>query len=43
MSAIPVARNVRGQRIINVSAMESHGVALRPLDIRGATLVREQP
>jgi len=43
VSAIPVARNVRGQRIINVSAMEAHGVALRPLDIRGATLVREQP
>lgn len=43
VSAIPVARNVRGQRIINVSAMEANGITLRPLDIRGATLVRERP
>jgi len=43
VSAIPVMRNVRGQRVINVSAMEANGVTLRPLDIRGATLVREKP
>jgi ABC-type uncharacterized transport system substrate-binding protein len=43
VNAIPVTRNVRGQRIINVSAMEASGIALRPLDIRGATLVRERP
>lgn len=43
VSAIPVTRNVRGQRIINVSAIEANGIALRPLDIRGATLVRERP
>lgn len=40
---LPVTRNVRGQRIINVTALESHHVALRPTVLRGATLVRQQP
>ena len=40
---IPVVQNSKGQRIINVTALESHGVALRPIVLRGATLVRQQP
>ncbi len=43
LGELPVARNVRGQRIINVTALEARGVALRPMDLRGVTLVREQP
>ncbi len=43
VSELAVARNVRGQRIINVTALEARGVALRPMDLRGVTLVREQP
>lgn len=43
VASLPVARNSRGQRVINVSAMEAHGVVLRPQVLRGATLVRQQP
>jgi len=43
VSELAVTRNVRGQRIINVTALEAKGVALRPMDLRGVTLVREQP
>jgi hypothetical protein len=43
VSELAVARNVRGQRIINVTALEAKGVALRPMDLRGVNLVREQP
>jgi ABC-type uncharacterized transport system substrate-binding protein len=43
VAAIPVTRNTRGQRVINVTALEAHGVALRPTILRGATLVRQQP
>lgn len=42
VAAIPVTRNTRGQRVINVTALEAHGVALRPTVLRGATLVRQQ-
>ncbi|MEO5373917.1 MAG: ABC transporter substrate-binding protein [Alphaproteobacteria bacterium] len=43
VASIPVVRNTRGQRVINVTAIESHGVALRPIVLRGATLIRQQP
>jgi ABC-type uncharacterized transport system substrate-binding protein len=40
---IPVTRNAQGQRVINVTAIESRGLLLRPLVLRGAVLVRQQP
>ncbi len=40
---LPVTQNSRGQRIINVSALERHGVVPKPTVLRGATLVRQQP
>lgn len=43
ISKMPVTRNTRGQRVINVNALEQHGVALRASVLRGATLVRQQP
>lgn len=42
VEAIPIVRNIRGQRIINVTAMEAAGIEIRPQVLRGATLVREQ-
>jgi len=41
VAAIPIVRNVRGQRIINVTAMEAAGIEIRPQVLRGAILVRE--
>jgi ABC-type uncharacterized transport system substrate-binding protein len=41
VSSIPITRNVRGQRVINVTAMEAAGIEIRPQVLRGATLVRE--
>jgi len=43
VAKIPVVRNNKGQRIINVTALESHGITPRPIVLRGATLVRQQP
>jgi len=43
VAKIPVAKNAKGQRVINVTALEAHGIALRPIVLRGATLVRQQP
>lgn len=43
VAKIPVVRNSKGQRVINVTAIEAHGVVLRPIVLRGATLVRQQP
>ncbi|MFM9968792.1 MAG: ABC transporter substrate-binding protein [Burkholderiales bacterium] len=43
MAKIPVTQNMRGERVINVSAIESNKIMLRPLVIRGATLIRQQP
>jgi ABC-type uncharacterized transport system substrate-binding protein len=42
VSSIAVTRNVRGQRVINVTAIEAAGVEIRPQVLRGATLVRER-
>jgi ABC-type uncharacterized transport system substrate-binding protein len=41
--SLPVTQNSRGQRIINVTALESHGVVPKPTVLRGATLVKQQP
>ncbi len=43
VTKIPVASNVQGQRVINVTAIEAHKVVLQPTILRGATLVRQQP
>lgn len=40
---LPILRNTRGQRIINVSAMEARGIPLRPAVLRGAALVKQEP
>lgn len=42
VASIPITRNVRGQRVINVTAMETAGIEIRPQVLRGATLVRER-
>ncbi len=43
VSSLSIVKNVRGQRVINVSAIEAHKVALRPQIVKGASLVRQQP
>jgi len=43
VAKIPVVKNSKGQRVINVTALESHGITLRPVVLRGAALVRQQP
>jgi ABC-type uncharacterized transport system substrate-binding protein len=43
VARIPVVSNVQGQRVINITAIEAHGVVLKPSILRGATLVRQQP
>lgn len=43
VAEIPVTRNSRGQRVINVTAIEAHEIPLRPTVLRGAALVRQQP
>ncbi|WP_028470954.1 ABC transporter substrate-binding protein [Neptunomonas japonica] len=40
---IPVVTNTKGQRVINVSALEKNKVPLKPLLLRGAALVSQQP
>ena len=42
VSDIPVTRNYRGRRIINVTTMELLGIRPRPIDLRGANLVRSE-
>ncbi|MGH1431564.1 MAG: ABC transporter substrate-binding protein [Neptuniibacter sp.] len=39
---IPVVKNTKGERIVNVTALDSHDVPLKPLALRGATLVRQK-
>lgn len=41
--SIPVTQNSRGQRVINITALERHGIVPKPTVLRGATLVRQQP
>jgi ABC-type uncharacterized transport system substrate-binding protein len=43
VAELPVTRNSRGQRVINVTAIEAHAIPLRPTVLRGAALVRQQP
>lgn len=40
---IPVTRNYRGQRMLNITAIDGHSIPLRPTVLRGATLVRQKP
>lgn len=39
---IPVVKNTKGERIVNVTALDSNDVPLKPLALRGATLVRQK-
>ena len=41
--SIPVTQNSRGQRVINITALERHGILPKPTVLRGAALVRQQP
>ena len=41
--SIPVIQNTRGQRVINITALERHGIVPKPTVLRGAALVRQQP
>jgi len=43
VSSLPVTQNSRGQRVINVTALERHGIIPQPMVLRGVTLVRQQP
>jgi ABC-type uncharacterized transport system substrate-binding protein len=43
VSGIPVTQNSRGQRVINITVLERHGIMPKPTVLRGATLVRQQP
>lgn len=43
VAKIPVAKNNRGQRVINATAIETRGIALRAAVVKGAALVKQQP
>ena len=43
VTSIPVTQNSRGQRVINVTALERRGIVPKPAVLRGAALVRQQP
>jgi ABC-type uncharacterized transport system substrate-binding protein len=43
MATIPLMKNVQGQRIINVTELERRGITPKPIVLKGATLIREQP
>ena len=43
VNSLPVTQNSRGQRVINVSALERMGIMPQPSVLRGAALVRQQP
>jgi len=43
VGSLPVTQNSRGQRVINVTALERHGIVPKPTVLRGAALVRQQP
>ena len=43
VSSLPATQNSRGQRVINVSALERMGIMPQPSVLRGAALVRQQP
>ncbi len=42
LEEIPVVQNTKGERIVNVTAFDKHKVPLKPLALRGATLVRQK-
>ncbi len=43
VAEMPIQSNTRGQRVINLTALESHGIVPRPIILKGATLVRQHP
>lgn len=43
VSSIAVTQNSRGQRVINVTALERQGIMPQPSVLRGAALVKQQP
>jgi len=43
VATIPIMQNVQGQRIINVTELERREITLKPMVLRGATLVRGRP
>lgn len=42
VSKLPVTKNYRGRRIINVNALTRHGIQPRPIDLRGVSLVKTE-
>ena len=42
VSDIPVIRNYRGKRVINVTAMKTLGIEPRPAVLLGATLIKSE-
>ena len=43
VSSLPVTQNSRGQRVINITALERRGIVPQPAVLHGATLVRQLP
>ena len=43
VGSIAVTQNSRGQRVINVTALERQGIMPQPSVLRGAALVKQQP
>ncbi len=41
VSDIPIVTNSKGQRVVNVNALKQHEIPLKPLVLRGATLVKQ--
>ena len=42
LSEIPITRNYKGKRVINVTVMEALGIKPKPIVLLGAELVRTQ-
>jgi hypothetical protein len=40
LSEIPITRNYKGKRVINVTVMEAFGIKPKPIVLLGAELVR---
>ncbi|MDJ0783728.1 MAG: ABC transporter substrate binding protein [Desulfosarcinaceae bacterium] len=43
IAQLPITRNYNGRRIINVSALQALGIKPRPIQLRGAKLIRNDP
>lgn len=42
LSELPVARNYRGRRLVNVTTMQQLGIVPKAIDLRGAQLLRQE-